>query len=542
MTLVKFLLLLRRYRIVLLVALVVGVVAGWLSAPGSDAGPTEFVATHTLISNDQSRTAVNIEQAALVATKGTVVEQAAAALGEDPALVRRSISASGDEQVRAISISAKDVDRDKAAARADAVAEALKAELSGEERTAYDKEVATYRERITALEAQIAAGSDGSPTAEAALQSATAELSSARQQLGQLELAGVPEPPLETVEQARGRPADDGLTAPDSKPARAALLGAFGLLLGVGAALALDRLDTRIHSKEAAEAAFGFPVIAEIPPNCRRRPRVAATLADSSPSSHFVEAFRGFARARVAGGSATRGSGRRVRVAARSSSSTSPVAGEGKTTTSAHLSVLLGEVGRSTLLVSGDFRRPRLHDLFGRSRSPGLTEVLGSDQPTAGMGDLDLSTAYPLVQFLASGAPTTTPALVVKRVPQILRAAQPNWDFIIVDSAPLLVANDSADLAREANGVVVLARAGHTSIDAAKRSADLLRRVGAPVIGVVLVGATDSLAAYRYYYGRDYYGHDDGSDGGRRRSASAGSSSNGSSARRRLVGRSANRR
>jgi Mrp family chromosome partitioning ATPase len=170
---------------------------------------------------------------------------------------------------------------------------------------------------------------------------------------------------------------------------------------------------------------------------------------------------------------------------------------------------MLGEVGRRVLVVSGDFRRPRLQDLFDREREPGLTDVLGASPDAPDVADLDLTTTFENVQFLASGAPSSNPAVVVKRVPQLLRAAQDHWEFIVVDSAPLLVANDSAELARIANGVIVLARSGRTTVDAAERTAELLKRIGAPVIGVVLVGANESPTAYRYYRSGYYTDPDD---------------------------------
>ena len=81
----------------------------------------------------------------------------------------------------------------------------------------------------------------------------------------------------------------------------------------------------------------------------------------------------------------------------------------------------------------------------------------------------------------------------------MLQAAQRHWEFILVDSAPLLVANDTAELARAANGVVVLARSGRTTVDAAERTAEQLRRIEAPVLGIVLIAANESPTAYRYY-------------------------------------------
>jgi hypothetical protein len=86
-----------------------------------------------------------------------------------------------------------------------------------------------------------------------------------------------------------------------------------------------------------------------------------------------------------------------------------------------------------------------------------------------------------------------------------MRGARPLFDFIIVDTAPLLVANDASELTRAADMVLVVARSRKTSIESCERSTELLKRIDAPVIGAVLVGADDMPAAYRYYRYR-YYG------------------------------------
>lgn len=182
----------------------------------------------------------------------------------------------------------------------------------------------------------------------------------------------------------------------------------------------------------------------------------------------------------------------------------SPGAGEGKTTTAAHLAALLAEAGNSVLVVSADFRRPRIHELFAVNSAPGLSEVLAPRNPLP-LRSLDLSTPVKGVKLLASGAAVDNPAPLLGATVELMRGARPLFDFIIVDTAPLLVANDASELIRAADMVLVVARARRTSIDSCERSAELLKRIDAPVIGAVLVGASDMPAAYRYYRYR-YYG------------------------------------
>ena len=120
-----------------------------------------------------------------------------------------------------------------------------------------------------------------------------ASLGEAQAQMQSIQADANTSAPLRTLEVATGKPAVvEGWRIPESKPARAGMLGLFGLLLGIGGALAADRLDTRVRDKEDAERAFDLPVIAEIPPlpsgtkgrELLRRPR--------GRRRPFVEAYR----------------------------------------------------------------------------------------------------------------------------------------------------------------------------------------------------------------------------------------------------------
>src|SRR5205807_1430820 len=120
----------------------------------------------------------------------------------------------------------------------------------------------------------------------------------------------------------------------------------FGLLLGVAAAFAVDRFDNRVRSRAVAEEALGVPVLAEVPRLLRSdRDRVHR---GAEPSS-FVEAYRQLRTSVVRWVPPEgHGDGHRLIVV------TSAIAGEGKTTTVAHLATTLAEIGRSVLAISAD--------------------------------------------------------------------------------------------------------------------------------------------------------------------------------------------
>jgi len=192
----------------------------------------------------------------------------------------------------------------------------------------------------------------------------------------------------------------------------------------------------------------------------------------------------------------------------------SPSAGEGKTTSVAHLAAVLAEFGKRVLVVSADFRRPRVHELFGVPREPGLSDVLDSGTHTTRLSDLQMITTYRGVHLLPSGAPVNNPARLLTETRQLINAARSLFDFVIIDTPPLLVANDATELAAVADMVILLAKADRTSREAARRSTEMLRRVEAPILGVVVVAAHDTPTAYGYYRYR-YYAEADQGGGGR---------------------------
>ncbi|HEV7863267.1 MAG TPA: hypothetical protein VGR20_11220, partial [Acidimicrobiia bacterium] len=143
------------------------------------------------------------------------------------------------------------------------------------------------------LNTKVASARDRLKHAGAADQAAArSDVTAAEQALAQFRSAAPPKSQLRTLETAVATAVGStGVKAPDSKKGRAALLGGLGLLVGIGGAFALDRLDSRIRSKARAEAAFGAPVVAEVPPIPKASQ--GQLLARTQPASPFVEAYRG---------------------------------------------------------------------------------------------------------------------------------------------------------------------------------------------------------------------------------------------------------
>jgi Mrp family chromosome partitioning ATPase len=418
----QFLYVIRRSRSLILAGILMGVIVGWVSAPGTDATTATFQATHSLILLPGSHENALINKTAALATRGAVPDRVARRLGIDRQELPSKVSAETRDFAGQLLITGRSGDRAQAEALANVTAEELIVELGGERS------------------------------------------------------------PLRTLEPAVASPVETGdIRGPSSRPSRALLLGGFGLLLGVGAAVALERLNSQIRSKRTVEEALNVQVVAEVP--TVSRPARDQLLAGAQPSS-FIEAYRAL-RTSVHHWTSQSGSldGHRVIVV------TSPIGGEGVTTTVAHLAAALGEVGRSVVVISADLRRPRLHLYFDKAREPGLTDVLRGAPDTRRIVDLNLVTTTRGVRFVPSGAPVRNPAPLLDHIGDHLRDARSLGDIVLVDASPLLTTSDGADVARHADGVLLVVRKGRTSIGAAVRSAELLERLGIPVLGAVLVGS-----------------------------------------------------
>ncbi|MEJ7845332.1 MAG: CpsD/CapB family tyrosine-protein kinase [Acidimicrobiales bacterium] len=512
MELVEYVRILRRRWLVVAVAVLVGAVAGYLTAPGTGTDAPRFAATHTLL-NDAG--GVNLEQAALLVTTGDVPVEAAERL--DPE-IDVDVRSEAQSETSSLTVTAEADDPADAVAAANVYAEELLEALTGDGQRAYTEQLAQAeavveetRPVLDDLRSQlttVAAADPQRPVVEAAFDDASGRLREANAAIDALELNGPPDGPLRTLEAAtEGRVVTpEGVRAPESKSARALLLAVFGLLLGIGAAFAAERLDTRVRGRADAERAFGVPVIGEIPPLPTSRRNRDVLVAVARPAAPAVEAFRAlrtvllFAADHGPDGAAPESEkppGRVVIV-------TSAAAGEGKTTTAANLAAVLAEVGKRVLVVSADLRRPRIHALFGRELKPGMVDVFSSGGMVS-LDDLELNTSVPGIRLLASGAPTANPAPYLREAAALVDAARDLFDFIVVDTAPLLVANDASELTAAADAVLVIARADHTRRSAASHAIQLLQRIDAPVLGVVVVGASDTPTAYSYYRNR-YYG------------------------------------
>jgi capsular exopolysaccharide synthesis family protein len=139
---------------------------------------------------------------------------------------------------------------------------------------------------------------------------------------------------------------------------------------------------------------------------------------------------------------------------------TSALPGEGKTLTVANLALTLSDsYARRVLLIDADLRRPSLHQVFGASNDPGLSDVLTRDMP-----DLPLVAVSPLLTLLPSGQPGDHPLarLTSERMGALLDACARQFDWVLLDTPPVGLLPDAQLLARLTRSVIFVIGAGST--------------------------------------------------------------------------------
>jgi tyrosine-protein kinase Etk/Wzc len=184
---------------------------------------------------------------------------------------------------------------------------------------------------------------------------------------------------------------------------------------------------------------------------------------------------------------------------------TSPLPGEGKTTSAVNLAATLARRGSRVLLVDADLRRGSVHRLFDVARGPGLTEVL---RGTARFADVLRAAAIEgqTMHYLTTGEPVRNPAAFLESAAMrgLLDECRRGYDTVLLDSPPTNVVTDAAILAAASDGVVMVVRAGVTESAALASAMEQLRQVQAPLLGVLLNDIDFKRdasydGAYRYY-------------------------------------------
>jgi capsular exopolysaccharide synthesis family protein len=267
-----------------------------------------------------------------------------------------------------------------------------------------------------------------------------------------------------------------------------------GMILSVGLAFFFEYLDNRIKNPEELKRHLGLPFLGMIPALFDLE--ASSPLINSAVPPNFSECFRTL-RTNVLFSTADEG--------LRSLVVTSTGPGEGKTLVSTNLAVGLAQAGMRVLLIDADMRKPRVHMVFDKPRQPGLSNVLVA---SAKFSETVHATPIPGLWMVPAGAypPNPSELLSSKRFSDLVASLGAHFDWVIIDTPPIMAVADSSIVAHLTTGVVFVVGAEMTSRYAAARAVEQLTRSRAKFLGAVLNRVDLQHNAYYYaeYYRREY--------------------------------------
>jgi exopolysaccharide transport family protein len=292
-------------------------------------------------------------------------------------------------------------------------------------------------------------------------------------------------------------------TLPRSSSPRRMLFYALGGMLGLGGgfllAFLLEYLRSGVKTGREIEQSFGLPVVGIIPLVQHRKFR--ATLYDrllhrvvDEPLSHFSEAVHA------------------MRISLELSSAnpkviliTSALPAEGKSATAMALAVSGATSGKRTVLLDCDLRRQSTSEAFGNRRQPGLSELL---RGTAELIDVITKDPVTKIYMIPAGSmvPNAPDLLMSQRMRDLIAELRGKFDYIVMDTSPLLPVVDALALATVADKVLLIVEWGQTSRASISEAFKVLRPEAHRVAGIVLnkVDLTQ-LPGYGYHRGGYHY-------------------------------------
>jgi len=356
-----------------------------------------------------------------------------------------------------------------------------------------ESQLATVREALSLVSTELADAPQGSATAQA-LQERQRQLNA----ISALTTGGV------TVGEAAQPPQLPSSPRPKRNTAMAL---AASLLLGIGLAFLREALDVKLHSAEEIGERTHLPVIAAIP-EFRRSERSADKLVVlDDPRGPTAEAYR-FLRTNL--DFVDFNHDLKVIMV------TSPLPGQGKSTTIANLAIALLRAGKRVAVIEGDLRRPSLHRFFKIANTRGVSSVVSGATPLSEavqeltFKDPTLAVTTPIgreavaqaaadevpagsdlkLTLLPSGPLPPNPGEIVtsRQLAGILDTLKQESDYVLVDAPPMFAVGDAAAMAAMVDGIIVILRLPETTADIVKRVEEFFSRVTARPIGIVVTG------------------------------------------------------
>lgn len=523
----KLKLIMRRRWPLLVVGALIGLVASLAIQVNSDEEPApKWVARQVVLLDLTQSTGSGstvISQGAALMTQGRVPEVAAEALGFEgsAADLGDMMTTAVDATSLSIEVSTTDPDAEVAVQRVSAFSDAfieVVSERSVELRAKALEDATAGRDAAAEALAQFDAVNPGVADlvpvdAEGVrltdTRAALVETLADSQQAVEIAQNAVDQGPLYYT-QGPEKPVKTGVSSfriPTSRWFNTALLGLLGAGLAAALIALIERLNPRIDTKHDIAANFDFPVLGEVIKLRRMyrqgKQRTAVSLDLPSAESYrrirsvFRFSINRHAEARLALDPNRPAVGSTVFMVV------SALPDEGKSTTVAMTALALAESGVPTLAVGCDYRRPTIDTLLGVRGTAGITSraEMSIDRPA--LADIVFPTQFDDLWIAPSGPSTTNVAGCADVAREVISAARSEGLSVIVDTTPMLLANDAAEILDVVDEVVIVVRSGQTPVKALHQVVDQLEQQGRTLLGAILIGSPDLSRMLNYY--SDYY-------------------------------------
>lgn len=275
-----------------------------------------------------------------------------------------------------------------------------------------------------------------------------------------------------------------------------------GLFLPIAILYLMNLLRYKIGGRDDVEKLTELPILSDVAIASKQAKEDGEIVVKENRNNAMEEVFRGLRSNLLF----TLKEGEKVIVC------TSSISGEGKTFISSNLAMSFAILGKKTIMIGLDIRKPRLQDVFGyEHRKEGITNLLKIENPSWEQIKEQIlpSNKHDNLSLLPAGAipPNPTELLARKSLDNIITTLKEHFDYIIIDSAPVGLVTDTVSIARVSDATVFVCRADYTP----KRDFDLINTLAKEGrlrnVSVVINGIDMSKKKYGYYYGYGHYGY-----------------------------------
>jgi capsular exopolysaccharide synthesis family protein len=273
--------------------------------------------------------------------------------------------------------------------------------------------------------------------------------------------------------------------------------GGAGFALSLVLLLLLDRMDDRMNSVSELQDAFDEDVLGQLPrEKGGRSGKPMALIGPEDPRHTLVEAFRGLRSSLLYMAEST--------VRPRVILVTSAVPNDGKSFTAANLAITIATAGSRVLLVDADLRKGEIHSRFGLAAEPGLSEVLAEGQSWEKVVQPIPGTKLSVLTR-GSYLNNSSELFINEVTKRFLEEVGAKFDYVVLDTVPVMAADDVTSLAPQVDGVLFVVRALQTSARVARAALDSLYHRQARILGLIFNAVPPRTIDYYSYKYRDYY-------------------------------------